>query len=400
MIKVQEAENIIQREAVDYGMEEVAIPHAKGRILATDIICDRDQPPYDRVTMDGIAISFSAWRAGNRKFTVKATQAAGGKPICLDTEDECIEIMTGCALHETADTIVRYEDLKIENNIATVQTELVKQGQNIHRKGKDKPNGAVAVPANTVIDAAVINIAATVGAAMLRVKRLPTVIIVSTGDELRDIDAIPEPQQIRRSNSYTIQAILREYNIQAQLLHIPDNEADTAEQLGACIQGYDVVILSGGVSMGKFDYVPAALEQLGVTKLFHKVRQRPGKPFWFGKHAKGTLVFAFPGNPVSAFMCMHRYFLPWLETSAGLHCRPVNAVLGADASFEPDLQYFMQVTVFVDDAGQLIAMPVEGNGSGDLSNLLTTNAFMELPAEKTHFYKGETYRIWAFKRII
>jgi molybdopterin molybdotransferase len=158
-----------------------------------------------------------------------------------------------------------------------------------------------------------------------------------------------------------------------------------------------VILLSGGISMGKFDYIPQALETLRVDKLFHKVAQRPGKPFWFGRHAEGALVFAFPGNPVATFMCLHRYFLLWLDATLGLKPEPpVYAVLGADFNFVPPLQYFLQVRLNSNKQGQLIATPIEGNGSGDFANLADTDAFMELPLEQNECKKGEVYKIWNF----
>jgi molybdopterin molybdotransferase len=257
----------------------------------------------------------------------------------------------------------------------------------------------VLVKANQFITPAIIAIAATVGRTSLLVKKLPTVIIISTGDELVDIHETPAPFQIRRSNNYTLHAVLSQYELHADMLHLPDDASFIETALKRCIDEYDVIILSGGVSMGKFDYVPAALENLQVKKLFHKVQQRPGKPFWFGTHPQGALVFAFPGNPVSTFMCFHRYFLPWLKASLQVTTNPSYAILNEDFTFKPALQYFLQVKLHINDKGELLATPVEGNGSGDFANLLLTDAFMELPLERMDFKKGEVFLIWAFKQI-
>ena len=137
-----------------------------------------------------------------------------------------------------------------------------------------------------------------------------------------------------------------------------------------------------------------------MEKLFHKVEQRPGKPFWFGRHENGVLVFAFPGNPVSTFMCLYRYFLPWLERSLGMTSRPAFAELNEDITFEPALQYFAQVKLKICKHGHVHATPMEGHGSGDFANLLDTDAFMELPLQQSTFTKGEVYRIWPFKQIM
>ena len=153
--------------------------------------------------------------------------------------------------------------------------------------------------------------------------------------------------------------------------------------------------------MGKFDYIPVALEEMQLKTIFHKVHQRPGKPFWFGKHYNGVLVFAFPGNPVATFMCLHRYFLPWLAASQGLkEKRPVYAILDRDFMFSVSLQYFLQVKLNMEINGTLTATPFEGNGSGDFANLEEADAFMELPLERNNFTKGEVFSIWPFKEIL
>lgn len=400
MISVQEAEYIIQAEKQDYGVESVRIEQAQGRILAEEISADRDFPPYNRVTMDGIAIYFDNYKKGQRTFKIKGTQAAGANPI--ETEhDECIEIMTGAALPATADTIIRYEDVTIVDNAATVNIGTVQYGQNIHYKGSDKIKNQLLVEAGRVITPAIINTAASVGKTELLVRRLPKIVVISTGEELISIEDEPTDFQVRRSNSYAIAAVLQKFHITATMMHINDDEAALTGVIGKCLHDYDVVILSGGVSMGKYDYLPKALKELLVEQKFHKVKQRPGKPFWFGSNHDYKLVFAFPGNPVSAFMCMYRYFVPWLQTSLGTsNTQPAYAVLSEDYSFKPDLQYFLQVKVHSDEGGKLIATPSEGNGSGDFVNLLHTDAFMELPERQTNFKKGEAYRIWPYQPIM
>ena len=151
--------------------------------------------------------------------------------------------------------------------------------------------------------------------------------------------------------------------------------------------------------MGKFDYIPAALEATGVLMHFHKDRQRPGKPFWFGTFGKRGVVFALPGNPVSTFLCLHRYVLPWLDASLGFPpAAPQYAVLGKNVRFEPPMLYFIQVKLRQDPDARLWAEPLEGHGSGDFANLLDTDAFLELPPERTEFGAGEVFRVVRFGR--
>jgi molybdopterin molybdotransferase len=402
MVSVAEAEAIILKQTKEFGCELVSFEQATGRVLAENILADRDIPSCNKSTMDGIAISAAAFTKGIRSFTITATIAAGDAPIATVNETECVEIMTGAAVPGTLDTVVRYEDVRIASGVATVEITTIRQGQNIHRRGKDKLQGDIVASSDQPVDAAIISMAASSGKEMLSVRNLPKTLIITTGDEIVAISEQPSPYQVRSSNNYTIKAVLRQYGIVCDMLHIKDNPQIMKEQFNKCLAAYDVIIMTGGVSMGKFDYVPQAMDDLGVNKLFHKVMQKPGKPFWFGKHNGGALVFAFPGNPVSTFLCLHRYFVPWLEACLKLNNSPTRpfAILAEDVTFAAPLQYFMQVQVGVDSIGQLIAKPIEGNGSGDFANLVTSNAFMELPAEKSTFSKGEAYRIWPFKQIV
>lgn len=397
MVTAQEAEAIIQKEVRGFGTENLPFTAALGRVLAEELRTDRDLPPFNRVAMDGIAISFAAFHQGVRSFKIAATQAAGDAPVTLPETAACIEIMTGAALPASVDTVIRYEDLEVSDGFARVLVSEIQKGQNIHAQGKDKKRHEVVAAAEQVISPGLIGMAAAVGATELTVKKLPKVVVISTGDELVPVDETPLPYQIRRSNSYMVQAALQKYHLYADLLHIPDEVEAIKQHLKECLAQYDVILLSGGISMGKFDFIPQVLALLDVEKLFHKVQQRPGKPFWFGKHPGGALVFALPGNPASTFMCLHRYFIPWLEACLGVVRPPLHAALAQDFSFDPALQYFLQVTLQVSENGQLQALPLAGNGSGDFANLVEADAFLELPAAQAIFTAGEVFRMWPFK---
>ncbi len=397
MITVEEAEKIILEHVTDYGAEIVPFELALGRVLAEDIKADRDLPPFNRVTMDGIAVHYDAIASGISTFRIKAVQAAGDHPIDIEEQNECVEIMTGSVLPGSSDTVIRYEDLELRAGLATLVTNQIKRGQNIHYKGDDKKQHDPVAQIGDLVTPAIVGLVASVGEAELRVKKMPRVVVISSGDELVAVHETPLPYQVRRSNGYTIKAVLKQHGLEAETLHIPDDPGVIKAQLKNCLENYDVLLLSGGVSMGKFDYIPKALEELNVNLLFHKVQQRPGKPFWFGKHDDGQLVFAFPGNPVATFMCLHRYFLPWLGASLGIKAiPPVYAVLDRRVSFQQPLKYFMQVKLYNNQYCQLMASPVEGNGSGDFANLADTDAFMELPLERNEFKRGEVFKVWRF----
>ncbi|MFM8362305.1 MAG: molybdopterin molybdotransferase MoeA [Haliscomenobacter sp.] len=398
MIDVQQAGQMIAAHAVGFGTETVDLSASLNRILKEDWVVDRDLPPFDRVTMDGIAIRFAAFEKGLRTFRIEGVAPAGMPQGVLQEDEGCIEVMTGAVMPAQADTVIRYEDLEIQEGRATVLIEEVVCKQNIHFKGIDRKAGEVVVAAHARIGAPEIGIGSSLGKARVTVAALPKVMIISTGDELVEITRTPEPFQIRRSNEYRMLTTLQAQGIHADADHLPDDPLLIREKLRVYLDQYDVLILSGGVSKGKFDFLPDALEALGVEKLFHQIRQRPGKPFWFGSYQGRCTIFALPGNPVSSFMCLQRYFLDWLNLrlSAPPTPRPM-AVLTRDVPFKPDLSYFPEVKLSYNERGQILATPMIGNGSGDFSNLAEAEAFIELPRGKDVYRAGEVYPIYLYR---
>jgi molybdopterin molybdotransferase len=397
MISIKQATEIVLANALHLPDESVPLHLATGRVLREPLTADRDFPPFDRVSMDGIAISFAMFENGQRRFFIEGTQAAGAPQLALAQREHCLEVMTGAMLPQGTDTVIRYEDLSIDAGFATISIENIQAGQNIHRQGVDRRQGEVIVTADSLISAAELGVAATVGKSTLRVAALPRACILSSGDELVEVNETPLPHQIRKSNVHVMAAVLGTWGLSSDLLHLPDDPAAIEATLGDCLKKYDVLLMSGGVSMGKFDHLPEVLEKLGVRKLFHKVSQRPGKPFWFGR-SEGTVVFAFPGNPVSSFMCLHRYFRLWLRASQGLQAIENQcAVLAEDYFFKPDLTYFLQVKLAAGQDGRLLATPVTGQGSGDLANLVDSDAFIELALEQKEFRAGEVFPVWIYR---
>lgn len=372
----------------DYGVETVPLKEAVGRVLAEDVRADRDFPPFDRATKDGITLNYQAVENGRKAFEVIKVLPAGAPATVLEDQEACMEIMTGAVVPYDADTVVMYEELDLENGIARLKS-LPKKGQNIHYRGSDTKKGAVLLAANTRISAAGIGVLASVGKAEVAVKRLPKVAVISTGNELVDIDIIPETHQIRRSNSYSLQACLREDGIDPMLLHLPDDKDIIGQKLNYLVDEFDLLILSGGVSKGKYDYLPEVLQHLGVKKAFHGVMQRPGKPFWFGNHPENnTLVFSFPGNPVSTFANYHLYFRTWLNSSLGLEIKAQTAMLGTAIPLTSTLTHFIRVRLKWEQSA-LKAVPVVENGSGDLVSLALADGFVCLAPNELGYSKGE-----------
>jgi len=395
MISVEEALKIILKNTQDFGVEEIPFLESVGRTLKEDILADRDFPPFNRVSMDGIAINQEYFKEGIRDFKIEGVQAAGAEQKTMKVASNCREVMTGAVLPENTDTVIRYEDIVIENGIATIQIDSITGNQNVHQKGKDRSQGDLLIPKNRIITAAEIGVIATVGEATVKVAKTPKVMIVSTGDELVEVSETPLAHQIRRSNAFTLVSLLERLNIQAETSHITDDKELLKQKISGYLNEYDVLLFSGAVSKGKFDFLPEILEELKVQKLFHRVAQRPGKPFWFGRLVseetrRDKIVFAFPGNPISTYVNCLVYFYPWFAKSAGFELKEETVILGKDVSFKPQLTYFLQVRIDV-KFGHLVAFPIKGNGSGDLASLVEADGFIQLPKEQIEFKKGETF---------
>jgi molybdopterin molybdotransferase len=232
----------------------------------------------------------------------------------------------------------------------------------------------------------------------LRVSQLPNVGIVSTGNELVAVDEVPLPHQIRQSNAYALQAALAALGIPATRYHLPDEPAAVRAGIAQTLERHNLLLISGGVSRGKRDYVPEALTAAGVAERFHRVQQRPGKPLWFGQRLPDKVVFGLPGNPVSTLVGFYRYVKPWLRASLGQEAPASSlwASLSEPVEFLPELTYFLAVSVQVADHGRWLATPQPGNGSGDFVNLVNCQGFVELPAERAQFAAGETFPLYLF----
>lgn len=396
MVTVQEASRIIFSHLFKPSREDVSIQQAVGRILAEPIRADRDFPPFDRVTMDGIAILYESYQKGQHTYRIEAIQQAGAPRLKLKNAANCLEVMTGAMLPEETDCVIRYEDLEVKDNLATVKSAAIQAGQNIHKQGQDALSRDVLINPGMKLSAAEVALLASVGLDKVNVYAFPKTAIISTGNELVDIRHVPEAHQIRRSNSYALLAAMLELQWKGNMFHLEDDQRVMETGLEEILGTHDVLILSGGVSQGKFDFVPGVLEKLGIKTLFHKVSQRPGKPFWFGVSEKGKTVFALPGNPVSTFLCFYRYIKPWVLKSLGAEPKDRTAMLGSHFNFVPDLTCFVQVNTMY-ESGKLVAFPVPGGGSGDFANLKNVDGFLELPLHKSDFQAGESFSYIPFR---
>lgn len=390
MISVPEALAAVLLHKQDFGSDTVELARCAGRVLAQEVRADRDFPAYHRVTMDGIAIRSDAFNEGRRHFRIVGVQAAGQPPVFLEDPETCLEVMTGAVLPPGTDAVVPYEDCEEGDGGFTVKIENLEQFQNIHRQGTDAAESALLLKPGIRIRPADAAILATVGAATVCVQRLPRVLICSSGDELVDVDAPVAPHQIRQSNRSMLQAALGNEGIHAGSLHLRDDIDAMKAQLGAVIPHYDVILISGAVSRGKFDFLPRVLTELGFNTMFHRVAQKPGKPFLFGMFPTGPVVFGFPGNPVSTMVCYSVYFLPWLHASLGLEDRNLEAELVRDIRFKAPLDYHLLVKLRF-EKGRILAEPAPGANSGDMISLIHADAILTLPAAQDIFKDGSCW---------
>ncbi len=397
MTGVEQATEIVLGHGQVIDPNHVALDSALGKVLREQIFADRDFPPFDRVAMDGIAIRFGDYTAGMRTFQVVGSVAAGAAPLPLWGPGNCMEVATGAVLPEGADTVIQYEHLDANAGMMRLHDQPVNLGQHIHRKGFDRRENDVLLEPGTRIGPAEISVLATVGKTSILVSRQLRVAVLSTGDELVPVTATPLPWQIRLSNSYAIQALLASLPVNVDTFLCEDIFEGVEKTVAEILTEYDALLVTGGVSAGKRDFIPLLLQQLGVEILFHKVTQRPGKPLLFGRNGSGAAVFALPGNPVSAFMCTCRYVIPWLEKKLGLGQSPAQwAFLDTPLEFKPNLTWFVPVLI-ENQFGKLLAKPKPGHGSGDLANLQDADGFLELPKGSDWFDTETPFRLYRYR---
>jgi molybdopterin molybdotransferase len=392
MLTTAAALNAVLAAAPTLPSVRVAVADATGRVLRQIIRAERDQPPFDRVMMDGIAFAASDYDGGLRRFPIQAMQAAGDRVLTLRS-GHCIEIMTGASMPANANCIVPVERITVSNGFAEIEADYaVTKDRFIHPRGSDYAKGAYMLRPGKRVSPLDIAVIASCGETEIEVAADPVIRVISTGNELVAAGMPIEPQQIRMSNGPAIIALLESHGYRHnQHALIRDDVDAMREHLAVHLREADVLVLSGGVSMGKADFVPQVLAELGVKEVFHKVSQKPGKPMWFGKDSKNRMVFALPGNPVSALVCCRQYLIPALAKASGADEKPPEfAALATNIVFATELTCFQPVKLLSSAAGQTLAMPVQTNTSGDFASLSATDGYVELPREQSEFPTGTT----------
>jgi len=375
-------------------IEHIDLELSLGRILADDVYADIDQPPFHRVAMDGLAINSSQLKT-TKSFKILNTIAAGAESPELPSGPMGFEIMTGAMLPLGSDMVIRYEDLVINDKMAQLNADEKKLSSNFHPQGKDYKAGDRVLSKGTKIRSTTTSILASVGYSKVPVLALPKLGIISTGNELVHVHEKPSPYEIRWSNGIGLKHELESFGYSdVTIIKLPDDENEIRkhmqEQLSAC----DVLLLTGGVSAGKFDFVPRLLKECGVKEIFHKVSQRPGKPLWFGETSQGKLVFGLPGNPVSCLVNLRKYVIPCMDLSlSGKEPLLPEAILTQEVKFNKDFTYYCLVRIS-QEGSKLFATPVKGNGSGDFFQMRDSDGFMELRQSDAPFSEGFSGKIY------
>jgi molybdopterin molybdotransferase len=385
------AEEAIASQLTLFEVEERPLEQCVGQTLRQDIFAERDNPPFDRVCMDGIAIDSGALDRGIRRFVILGTQAAGVPPLQLRSPDSAVEVMTGAVLPPGTDCVIPQEEYDEADGAAILRAPIaVAAYRNVQRRGEDSQPGVAMLRAGVRLGPTEMGVAASAGLGRIRVSRQPRFMIISTGDELIEPGHPIAEHQVRRSNAYSLIAALRERGFEkVGNDHIPDNETLLRDRLALHLESQDVLVLSGGVSKGKYDFVPKVLKDLGVREVFYQVAQRPGMPMWFGMSKGGAAVFGLPGNPVSTLICLIRYIIPGVTSAMGkLRSPPERVPLAAPVKFGRAFTYFLPVCVQYDEHGRPSATPRRTNGPGDFLGLTAAQGFIELPPSTEPFPQG------------
>lgn len=392
MISAREALKTVLSHSISCSSEEVNLLEATGRVLKEDLLADRDFPAHNRATMDGIALNTKNLKPQDNVFFIKSVLPAGASPKVELKKDECVQIMTGASLPAGTNTVVPIENIKIKDGSAYFVNAGIKKGQYIHHQGADSKKSARLVSHGAVISPSIIPIAASIGKTKLKVAKPPKTLVISTGDELVDITKKPMHHQIRKSNNFLVASLL--LPLKVDFMHLKDDKKIINNALKHALNTYELIIISGGVSKGEYDFIPEVLRRLGVKIHFHGVAQKPGKPLLFANKPDGATIFALPGNPISTYLCTIKYILPWLQKSLGAKSnKKIFAQLDKDVIFEAKKTYFLQVNLKVNAGGTLLAQPIAHHGSGDFISMAGTNSFIELPANRSVFKKGSAYPV-------
>jgi molybdopterin molybdotransferase len=403
VVGFDEALKLVLAQAADVAMpgtEQISLLASEDRVLGAAVHADRDQPPFDRSTRDGFAVRAEDFGDSPLKVAgqIRAGEQWAGGAL---ERGAAIGIMTGAPMPEGADAVVMVEHVERgDGTIRRLGQRTIHSGENIVRCGSEASVDQMVLPVGTLIKSAEIALAAACGSSALTVFQRPKVAIVATGDELVEIDAVPAPQQIRNSNSYGLASLVTRAGGEAVRLPIAPDRRTELEEIIRSARRCDLVLLSGGVSMGEYDLVEEVLESLGAEFFFTGVKMQPGKPVVFGRlpatdGCPPRFFFGLPGNPVSTQVTFHCFVEPLLRALTGTAVqgpRFAQATLAEDAKGKAGLMQVLPARLTVDRVRPEVRL-VSWQGSGDLAANARANCYAVLPPEKERFAAGDVITI-------
>lgn len=385
MISVAEAVQIVRQQTKTLGAEKVDLPNALGRVLAQEIVADSDLPPFDRSQMDGYAVR--AADATNAPVSLRIVgESAAGKGWHQRMEaGEAVRIMTGAPVPEGADSVQQVElTHELKDGTVVELLSAVEQGKSIVKRGDEIKAGEIVLRPGVTINAAMMAVLAAFGYAQVEAAKRPRVAVAATGSELVTVDEQPGQDQIRDSNNYSISAYAELTGAVVQRLPLTRDETSLLKrQIAEAADSFDVVVTSGGVSMGVYDVTKIALKELGAEIFFERVALRPGKPIVFARLPSGALFFGLPGNPVSVSVTFNLFTRTAILAMQGAN-EPVlkqeTVVLARSVKGSVDRESYLPAQLMTNDDGELIAFPLKWGGSSDFVSFALTTALMIIPA--------------------
>ena len=395
MLSVAAAQDLILQHARPLPAVACPLDAALGHVLAEDVTSDLDMPPFDKSMMDGYAVRVGDLPGGEGTLTVIEEFTAGQTPKRALAPGQAARIMTGAPIPDGTEAVVQVERTQpAGDNRVWMNDAALKAGQNILTRGREMRAGEVVVPRGALLRPQEIGVLATVGRGSVQVVPRPKVAVLPTGDEIVEVDTRPGPGQIRNGNGFTLAAqVARAGGVPASLGIVRDTADDLRAKIEPALQ-YDIVLLSGGVSAGKLDLVPAVLQELRVEPHFHKVEMKPGKPLVFGTRGR-TLVFGLPGNPVSTFVCFELFVRPAMRVLRGLsdpdHRLPL-ATLTADFAYRTDRPTYHPALLDAGPQGWSVRA-VPWFGSPDLRGVTGCNCLVLLPPGDHQHRAGQQFPV-------
>lgn len=406
MISISEAFELIEANVKPLEIEQVSLVDASGRVLAEEIASDVDSPPHDKSMMDGFALKSTDVANGTRSFEVVETIAAGGWPEKTITTGKAARIMTGAPMPSGADSVVMIEQTKSQQadgkNIVSIEVDELVAGKYMMAKANNIRKGEVVFEAGHTIRPTDVGLLAEVGAANIAVVKRPAIAVLPTGDEIVDCSQKPGKGQIRNSNGPMLVAMIKQLGLEVTDLGIGrDSESELSKLVNQGLAS-DILILTGGVSMGQFDLVPGILEKAEVKQVFHKVAIKPGRPIWFGvlnrDDGKSTYVFGLPGNPVSSmigFQIFVRTAIRIITRARQVRPGDVSAVLNSPHQARGDRPTFWPSRWVRDDDGRRKVEPLTWHGSSDLVALGEAEALTYFPPGTREHPAGELVKVYS-----